>query len=244
MKKTSKALLLTICAVLLVAASVMGTVAYLTSTDKVQNTFTVGKVAIKLDEAKVGTDGTPVEGADRVKENGYKLLPGHAYTKDPTVTVLKDSVESYVRMKVTFNNAAEIIAMCTDPEFAEDGPTGVENAFPLIRMVKFVEANAPKWDGIIPDNKVDTEEMLGSAKYFAYDKESNTLTYIFYYTETVAAPDGNVVLPVLFDKITVPEWVTGDQLAKLDKFEINVVAEAIQADGFANADAAWAAFDA
>ena len=244
MKKTSKALLLTICAVLLVAASVMGTVAYLTSTDKVQNTFTVGKVAIKLDEAKVGTDGTPVEGADRVKENGYKLLPGHTYTKDPTVTVLKDSVESYVRMKVTFNNAAEIIAMCTDPEFAEDGPTGVENAFPLIRMVKFVEANAPKWDGIIPDNKVDTEEMLGSAKYFAYDKESNTLTYIFYYTETVAAPDGNVVLPVLFDKITVPEWVTGDQLAKLDKFEINVVAEAIQADGFANADAAWAAFDA
>lgn len=244
MKKTSKALLLTICAVLLVAASVMGTMAYLTSTDKVQNTFTVGKVAIKLDEAKVGTDGTPVEGADRVKENGYKLLPGHTYIKDPTVTVLKDSVESYVRMKVTFNNAAEIIAMCTDPEFAEDGPTGVENAFPLIRMVKFVEANAPKWDGIIPDNMVDTEEMLESAKYFAYDEESDTLTYIFYYTETVAAPDDNVVLPVLFDKITVPEWVTGDQLAKLDKFEINAVAEAIQADGFANADAAWAAFDA
>ena len=244
MKKTSKALLLTICAVLLVAASVMGTMAYLTSTDKVQNTFTVGKVAIKLDEAKVGTDGTPVEGADRVKENGYKLLPGHTYIKDPTVTVLKDSVESYVRMKVTFNNAAEIIAMCTDPEFAEDGPTGVENAFPLIRMVKFVEANAPKWDGIIPDNMVDTEEMLESAKYFAYDEKSDTLTYIFYYTETVAAPDDNVVLPVLFDKITVPEWVTGEQLAKLDKFEINAVAEAIQADGFANADAAWAAFDA
>lgn len=244
MKKTSKALLLTICAVLLVAASVMGTMAYLTSTDKVQNTFTVGKVAIKLDEAKVGTDGTPVEGADRVKENGYKLLPGHTYIKDPTVTVLKDSVESYVRMKVTFNNAAEIIAMCTDPEFAEDGPTGVENAFPLIRMVKFVEANAPKWDGIIPDNMVDTEEMLGSAKYFAYDKESNTLTYIFYYKETVAAPSENVILPALFDKITVPEWVTGDQLAKLDKFEINAVAEAIQADGFTNADDAWAAFDA
>ena len=244
MKKTSKALLLTICAVLLVAASVMGTVAYLTSTDKVQNTFTVGKVAIKLDEAKVGTDGTPVEGADRVKENGYKLLPGHAYTKDPTVTVLKDSVESYVRMKVTFNNATEIIAMCTDPEFAEDGPTGVENAFPLIRMVEFVEANAAKWDGIIPDNMVDTEEMLESAKYFAYDEKSDTLTYIFYYTETVAAPDDNVVLPVLFDKITVPEWVTGDQLAKIDKLEINAVAEAIQADGFANADAAWAAFDA
>ena len=63
MKKTSKALLLTICAVLLVAASVMGTMAYLTSTDKVQNTFTVGKVAIKLDEAKVDANGKAVEPA-------------------------------------------------------------------------------------------------------------------------------------------------------------------------------------
>lgn len=60
MKTKSKALLLTLCAVLLVAASVMGTMAYLTSTDKVENTFTVGNVKITLDEAKVNTDGTPV----------------------------------------------------------------------------------------------------------------------------------------------------------------------------------------
>ena len=145
-------------------------------------------------------------------------------------------------MKVTFNNARPIIAMCTDPEFAEDGPTGVENAFPLIRMVKFVEANAAKWDGIIPDNMVETEDMLGNAKYFAYDKEADTLTYYFYYNETVAAPSADVVLPPLFDSITVPEWVTGDQLKALNNFQINAVAEAIQADGFANADAAWAAF--
>ena len=242
MKTKSKALLLTLCAVLLVAASVMGTMAYLTSTDKVENTFTVGNVKITLDEAKVNTDGTLAAPAERVKANEYKLLPGHTYTKDPTVTVIKGSESSYIRLKVTFNNATDIIAMCTDPEFAEDGPTGVENAFPLIRMVNFVEANAAKWDGIIPDNMVDTENMLGNAKYFAYDKATDTLTYYFYYTETVAAPDGDVVLPVLFNKITVPEWVTGDQLAKLDSFKITAVAEAIQADGFANADAAWAAY--
>ena len=35
-----------------------------------------------------------------------------------------------------------------------------------------------------------------------------------------------------------------DQLAALDNFKISIVAEAIQADGFANADAAWAAFAA
>lgn len=241
MKTKSKALLLTLCAVLLVAASVMGTMAYLTSTDKVENTFTVGNVKITLDEAKVNTDGTPVEGADRVKANEYKLLPGHTYTKDPTVTVKAVSESSYVRMKVTFNNAAQIIAMCTDPDFADE-ITGVENAFPLIRMVNFVEANAAKWNGLVPDNMTEAEEMLGNTKYFAYDKAADTLTYYFYYTETVAAPTADVVLPVLFDSITVPEWVTGAQLAKLEGFEITAVAEAIQADGFANADAAWAAY--
>ena len=242
MKTKSKALLLTLCAVLLIAASVLGTMAYLTSTDTVTNTFTIGKVEIKLDEAKVNADGIPVEGADRVKANSYKLMPGTTYTKDPTVTVKAGSEESYVRMKVTFNNAKEIIALCTDPKFADDGPTGVENAFPLIRMVKFVEANAAKWDGIIPDNMVETGEMLADAKYFAYDKTADTLTYIFYYRETVTATTADVVLPVLFNSITVPEWVTGEQLAQLEGFKITVVAEAIQAGSFADADDAWSHF--
>ena len=242
MKTKSKALLLTLCAVLLVAASVLGTMAYLTSSAEVKNTFTVGKVEIKLDEAKVNADGIPVEGADRVTANSYKLMPGTTYTKDPTVTVKAGSEESYVRMKVTFNNATEIIALCTDPEFADDGPTGVENAYPLIRMVKFVEANAAKWDGIIPDNMVDTEDMLGNAKYFAYDKTADTLTYIFYYRETVTAPTADVVLPVLFDSITVPGWVTGEQLKALNNFKITVIAEAIQAGSFDNAADAWSHF--
>lgn len=241
MKK--KILVACLCVALAVLTIAGTTLAYLTSTDKVENTFTVGNVAVKLDEAKVTTDGTPVEGADRVKANDYKLMPGHTYTKDPTVTVLDGSEESYIRLKVTFNKASALIAMCTDPEFADDGPTGIENAYPLTRMVKFVEANAAKWDGIIPDNMVETEDMLADAKYFAYDKTADTLTYYFYYTETVAAPDDDVVLPVLFDKITVPDWVTGEQLKTVEGLQINVVANAIQADGFANADAAWVAFE-
>ena len=146
-KTKTKALLMSLCAVLLVAASVLGTMAYLTDSKDVKNTFTVGNVSIDLDEAKVNTDGkaidkkgnvvTDLAKAERVAGNSYKLLPGHTYVKDPTVTVLTPSVASYVRMKVTFNNAKAIIALCTDPEFAEDGPTGVENAYPLIRMGKF-----------------------------------------------------------------------------------------------------------
>ena len=237
MKTKSKALLLTLCAVLLIAASVLGTMAYLTSSAEVKNTFTIGKVEIKLDETDVTNPTGP-----RVTANSYKLMPGTTYTKDPTVTVKAGSEDSYVRMKVTFNNATKIIALCTDPEFAGDGPTGVENAFPLIRMVNFVEANAAKWDGIIPDNMVEMEDMLLMPKYFAYDETADTLTYIFYYRETVTATTADVVLPVLFNSITVPEWVTGEQLAELNNFKITVVAEAIQAGSFADAGAAWAAF--
>ena len=100
MKTKRKALLLSLCAVLLVVASVMGTMAYLTSTATVTNTFTVGDaVTITLDEAKVNPDGTLVTGAARVTQNSYRLMPGHKYTKDPTVHVTGG--ECYVFVKVT-----------------------------------------------------------------------------------------------------------------------------------------------
>lgn len=100
MKKKTKALMLVLCAVLLVTASVLGTMAYLTSTEKVVNTFTVGKVAITLDEAQVNPDGTAVTPAARVKQNAYHLLPGHTYTKDPTVHVQANSENSFIFVKV------------------------------------------------------------------------------------------------------------------------------------------------
>ena len=109
MKTKNKVVLLALCMVALIAVSVLGTMAYLTSTDTVTNTFTVGNVSIKLDEKKVNTDGTVDNSATgRVKENSYKLLPGHTYTKDPMVTVLKGSESSYIKMTVTFSKADEL----------------------------------------------------------------------------------------------------------------------------------------
>lgn len=100
MKTKSKALLMTLCAVLLVAASVLGTMAYLTSQDSVKNTFSIGKIAITLDEAKVDADGKAVVPEVRVKANAYKLMPGHEYDKDPTVHVTANSEDSWIFVKV------------------------------------------------------------------------------------------------------------------------------------------------
>ena len=110
MRTKTKALVLALCAVLLVVASVMGTMAYLTSQDTVTNTFTVGKVAITLDEAKVDEYGAvDATASSRVKSNTYKLIPGHNYTKDPTVHFVKDSEASYLFVKVE-NGLANIEA--------------------------------------------------------------------------------------------------------------------------------------
>lgn len=112
--KKFKALLVVACALLLVAASVFGTMAYLTSTATVTNTFTVGKVKITLDEAKVEQNGTAVAPAVRVDNNSYKLMPGHSYTKDPTVHVDAASEDSWIFVKVENGIAAFEAATSTE----------------------------------------------------------------------------------------------------------------------------------
>ena len=95
MKTNKKALLTVLCALLLVVASVMGTMAYLTATDTVTNTFTVGNVTMTMDEANVDGNGKKIaegqEGAGRGDANSYKLYPGATYDKDPTLHVKGDA---------------------------------------------------------------------------------------------------------------------------------------------------------
>ena len=98
-KKILMALAIACCAILLVVGSVAATVAYLTDKDVVTNTFTVGNVAITLDEAPVDAQGKATTG-DRVKENEYHLVPNGTYDKDPTITVAANSDECYLFVKV------------------------------------------------------------------------------------------------------------------------------------------------
>lgn len=70
------------------------------TTEEVKNTFTVGQVALTLDEAPVNEYGEVVDGARRV-QNAYKLIPGNTYVKDPTVHVTGNSEDSWIFVKVT-----------------------------------------------------------------------------------------------------------------------------------------------
>ena len=96
MKNKRKALLLAMCAALLVAVSIIGTIAYLTDTDTVTNTFTVGQVGLSLDEADVDDSDNDGNTTERDQANTYKLLPGHLYDKDPIVHVTATSEDCYL----------------------------------------------------------------------------------------------------------------------------------------------------
>ena len=110
MKKMYKAMLLVLCAALLVAGSVLGTLAYLKSqTETITNVMTVGNVSITLSESKVDEFGKVVVGAAPIVAtstgvtggaNTYKLIPGLTYTKDPKITVAANSEASYLFVKV------------------------------------------------------------------------------------------------------------------------------------------------
>lgn len=141
MKTVRKSLILAACAIMLVCATIAGTLAYLTATDSVKNTFTVGNVAITMDETDVD-DSTPNE--DRDTENKYKLLPGQTYTKDPIIHVSATSEDCYVFVKVT--NDISAVEAAGDSTIAkqleENGWKTVPNESNIYYKEDAVKANA------------------------------------------------------------------------------------------------------
>lgn len=78
-------IVLVLAVVLLVGATIGGTIAWLTdTTDEVENTFTVGNINITLEETK----------------EDFKMIPGWTIDKDPVVTVKANSEDCWVFIKV------------------------------------------------------------------------------------------------------------------------------------------------
>ena len=206
--------IMALCLVAILAITAIGgaTLAYFTDTsDVAENTFAVGDVQIKLDEAKVDEKGIAQPNEDRVLKNDYRLYPGMTYDKDPTVTVLAKSEPCYVRMKLTISNQAAL-----DAAFAS-AP---------VRLDTILTGGSEKWE-----LKSETEE--GDARI-----------YEFWYKDIVTVGDSDLSLEPLFQHIVISKDYDNATMAAFNGMKINVVADAIQAEGLATAEAAWAAFDA
>ena len=177
------------CAVVLVAGSIAGTIAYLTDNVTIQNTFTVGNVSITMDETDVDLYGVK-DSENRVDTNEYKLIPGHTYVKDPTIKVAADSESCYL--------------------FVE-----VENGLDAI-------------DG----DSIPTSLTTNGWKLL----EGN----VWYYNAGTDAASDDIVTAgeskITFSAFSIIN--TADVSAYADE-EIVVTAYAVQADGFASAEAAW-----
>lgn len=103
MKKAKKVLLLMLCAVLLVGASVAVTVAYLTDQETVTNTFTVGKVDLDLKEYEVDPQTGLKTNTVVPKLENLELVPGRTIQKNPFITVSSDSETCWLFIKVENN---------------------------------------------------------------------------------------------------------------------------------------------
>lgn len=189
MKK--KSLLTMIIALGLIAVIGAGaTLAYLTSnTQTLNNTFTVGNgIEIKLDEEDVtNPDIRTTTG------NAYTdLQPGDVMKKDPTTTVVKNSTDCYVFMKVTGIDALE--ALNTGKEGEHDFTVGAIDA---------------GWTKVA--NADGTTANLDAARDGIY-QYTGTNDHI------VKKADADTVLPALFTTVTYNTTAdgTGSNLPQID----------------------------
>ncbi len=228
--KVKQIIALVIVVALLMTGSVLVTMAYLTDTQRVVNTFTIGMVSLELDEARVdpitgafmdkdNNEVDTIEQAARVTANAYKLMPGRIYSKDPTVTVKAGSESSYVRIVVTFEKWDKLCA-------------AYENLLG--------EGETMSLEALFPEGKT-----IGDGWTLASSDAVNG-KFVYTYTGTgangeVPAVEADLKLPALFTQIQLDPGVK--VLTDLNEMKIVVVAHAIQAEGFADADEAWEAFD-
>lgn len=213
-KKRFVAILL--CVTLVALAAIGATFAYLTDTKTVDNTFTMGNVAIKLDETNVN-DPT----GDRVTSNAYSVYPGAVVTKDPIVHNTGKNA-AYIRATVNVSNWMNLCAAYY-PDFKETYPNdGYKAALNLL-----VGELGEGWS------------VVGVTAGDTFTIGQFDAKFILKYEGVLAAGADTTAM---FQTVTIP---TGIDNVNADSFSgVTVVAQAIQADGFDTWEAAFAAYDA
>lgn len=236
--KLRRVLLLLACAVMLVSLSVGATLAYLQSTTKVvENTFSAGRVYITLDETKVnefgemlellpGDESTPdgvwwptdnKDAAGRTQDNKYKLYPGKLYVKDPTVHVQPNSETCYVFIKINKTD----LTYTREIKDNEGNVTGTE-------IVDIEAAADAEYTRIV--------DQIKAHGWVEFDKENGIYLYQKLVNTLDDASERNLPIFDQFkigEKAEVPDannQATYD--AQAAELKINIIAYAIQAEGF------------
>lgn len=211
-KKRFVAILL--CVTLVALAAIGATFAYLTDTKTVNNTFTMGNVAIKLDETDIKNPT-----GDRVTSNEYNVYPGAVVKKDPIVHNTGKNA-AYIRATINVENWMNNCAAYY-PEFGIAYPSaGYEQSLLLL-----VDALGNGWSIVGVETGKPFEIGNFSAKF------------ILKYDGTLASGADTTAM---FNNVKVPAGIKNGN----DFGAITVVAQAIQADGFDTWEAAFAAYDA
>ena len=213
-KKRFVAILL--CVTLVALAAIGATFAYLTDTKTVDNTFTMGNVAIKLDETNVN-DPT----GDRVTSNAYSVYPGAVVTKDPIVHNTGKNA-AYIRATVNVSNWMNLVGAYY-PDFKYTfGQEGYKAALNLL-----VGELGEGWSVV----GVEAGDTFTIGQFDA--------KFILKYDGKLAAKGDTTAM---FQTVTIPAGIDN---VNTDSFkEVKVVAQAIQADGFETWEDAFAAYDA
>ena len=219
MKK--KSILMAAIAVMLVAVLVVGgTLAYFTDTKTATNTFTVGDVKIKLDESNVNDPS-----GDRVTSNEYTgMLPGIQYKKDPVVTNTGKN-DAYVRAVVTIENGMNWMGLYNENVWTAPQ----EEAFMKLICDKLGAGWSIENIAYVTNAERGSTDFVATLKYTGVLKSGDATSAMF----------ENIMLPA---NATTNDITT--RVAQNGVFHIDVVAQAIQADGFASWNDAFAAFDA
>jgi len=275
-KKRFVAILL--CMTLVALAAIGATFAYLTSTDSVTNTFTVGNVKIDLIESKFHREGNDNSGDTSIPDptqtaSGMKYVTdGHkAFTNDEIKEDAKTYMADYLAVKGKNMVPGRGVAKC--PYVVN---TGANDAYIRIRVMIPSAANndfvAVKDGGVITNQWCSTAFISGEFidqkgggwnNAPAIDKASVTkdgVTYdVYTFTRKEPLKAGAMTEWNVWNFIGINKDATSADIQKaLDAGAIKVVetdgaqvmtlnvlveADGIQADGFADATAAWAAFD-
>ena len=255
MKK--KTILVAAIAVMLVAALVVGgTLAYFTDTKSADNTFTVGNVKIELLESSLHRENAGIaNGATSDSELWSNVEKLGSNNTSP----YKAGDTFYTDAQIEANAATYT---CDDVKLAPGQSyhkmpyvknTGANDAYIRIRVI--IPADL---DTAILNSSMYTTTALNNKEFTkAYDNTGAVVRdgvkyNVYTFTRIAPLKAGEMTYWNVWGTIHMDTDVTNEEIASLfgegkpyadGTFPVLVEADAIQADGFANATAAFAAFD-